>query len=257
MDAATGASDEVELAEVVAAIDELLALVDRGREVIDFEGLTRKTGIPGHRVVELLDGTRPTTSPDPSVDEHRVFVERLRFLRETRLSPTKKMFTQDEIATGAEISHGQVGYLLKGQRTPRFDVAAKLERFFDAPPGFFTASEHRLLREALIPIRGELEALALLKGLGVTQIAMRSSAAGGGSSTIARELQTALASALTQESERDKSGDPEVQELTERLSSLPKRSRSHVMRVIRDVLGLVPAAGDDHEGPDEHASPSR
>ncbi|MFD8664895.1 helix-turn-helix domain-containing protein [Streptomyces microflavus] len=257
MDAATGASDEVELAEVVAAIDELLALVERGREVIDFEGLTRKTGIPGHRVVELLDGIRPTASPDPSVDEHQVFVERLKFLRETRLSPAKKMFTQDEIATGAQISHGQVGYLLKGQRTPRFDVAAKLERFFDVSPGFFTASEHRLLREALIPILDDLKALALLKGLGVTQIAMRSSAAGGGSSTIASELQTALAVALTQEPARDKSEDAEVQELTDRLSSLPKRSRSHVMGVIRGVLGLVPVVEDDNKGPDGHASTTR
>ncbi|MFJ5740061.1 helix-turn-helix domain-containing protein [Streptomyces microflavus] len=256
MYAASEASDADDLAEVMASIDELLAVIGLGREAIDLEGLTRKTGIPARRVLQLLDGARPV-SPPGTEGEQEVFVERLRFLRDTRLAPGGKKYTQDEIAAGTGISHGQVGYMLKGERTPKLLVAAKLERFFNVTPGFFTASEYQLLLRALAPIRDELTYVAFLRGKGITQIAMRSSTAADESSTIAKELRSALAAALTQQPGRDEEADADVRELAEQLSSLPTRSRRRVMRVLRDVLGLVPTADDDHEGSAGRAQTSR
>ncbi|MER5985645.1 helix-turn-helix transcriptional regulator [Streptomyces sp. NPDC001787] len=252
MDAATGASDADELAadelaEVVGAIDELLALSDLGREAIDLEDLTHKTGIPAGRVIELLDGARPATSPERLLSEQQVFVQRLRFLRETRRAAGGKVFTLDEIAAGVGISHGAVGYMINGDRTPRIIVAKNLERFFGVTPGFFTASEHQLLLGALRPVRDELHYLALLKGKGITQIALRSTAAADDNSTIAKELRSALATALTQQTGVDEGQDPEVRELSKQLTSLPPTSRHRVMPVIRSLLGLVPPDDDGSE----------
>lgn len=254
MDAGTGASDVEELAEVAGAIGELLELMNLDREAINIEGLSHKTGIPVRRVIELLDSAGPEASTEPAVTEQQIFVERLRFLRETRRAPGGKRFTLDEIAAAIGVSHGAVGYMVNGERAPKLMVAAKLERFFNVTPGFFTASEHQLLLSALRPIHDELNHLALLRGMGITQIALRSSANADDNSMIAKELRSALAAALSQQTDREE--DAEVRELTQQLTSLPPKSRRRVVPVIRGLLGLVPL-DDSSEGSTERAGTAR
>ena len=165
----------------------------------------------------------------------------LLFLRETRLKPEGRRFTLDEIAVGAGISHGQVGYLLNGERKPGFTVLASLERFFDVSPGFFTATERQALHRALLPVHESLTYVALLKGRGISQIALRSNA-NKASAWLGQELRLALETALHQPDPAPE--DPDVRELADEMLSLPTNSRRRIMPLIRDLLGLVRSEGD-------------
>ncbi|MFE1173942.1 helix-turn-helix domain-containing protein [Streptomyces sp. NPDC058773] len=254
------------LRAVVAAIDELLRDLDLGRDVIDIEHLSHRTGLTVPRVRALLDhsGEEPEAADDRSghtdgesrssddasgSGSEKVqdsFQNRLVFLRETRRKPDGKMYTLDEIGAGAGISHGQVGYLLNGKRkSPGLDVTRKLEKFFEVEPGFFTATERQALYRALQSTHEQLTHLALLRGKGINRLAMRSDTSGD--SRIDRELRDALSEALS----RPEREDPEVRELTDRMRSLPSKSRRRVFPLIQGLLGL---ARPEHE---ERPSPGR
>ncbi|MFI1400785.1 helix-turn-helix domain-containing protein [Streptomyces sp. NPDC020681] len=241
---ATDAPRADDLGVAVAAIDDLLQALELDRSVIAFDKISFETGIAVDRVHALLD----ERNEEPE-DLQESFQQRLVFLRETRVKPGGKRYTLDEIGEGAGISHGQVGYLLKGQRSPGLAVLASLEKFFDVPPGFFTATERQALHRALKPIHDQLTHLALLKGKGVSHVAMRSSAAADNDSTLGRELRAALTVAL----DRPESEDLEMRELTDTMRSLPSKSRKRVFPLIQGLLGL--ARPDNEEPTDE--SPAR
>ncbi|MEU7198106.1 helix-turn-helix transcriptional regulator [Streptomyces xinghaiensis] len=226
-----------DLGVTVAAIDELLSELNLTRDAIDMEGIYHQTGIPVERIRSLLDGMEA----DPETPQE-VFRRRLVFLRATRLKPGGKQYTHDEIADGAGISHGQVGYLLKGERSPGLAVLASLEGFFQVTPGFFTATERQALLGALKPIHEQLTHVALLKGKGITQLAMRSGVTRGESDRIGAELRTALTKAL----EESGSGREarEVRELTDSMLSLPPKSRRRIIPLIQGLLGLVRSDGE-------------
>ncbi|MFJ6791454.1 helix-turn-helix domain-containing protein [Streptomyces angustmyceticus] len=227
------------LQAVVAAIDELLRDLDLGRDVIDLDHLSHRTGLTVPRVRELLDDTG-----EDSGNVQDSFQERLVFLRETRRKPDGKMYTLDEIGAGAGISHGQVGYLLNGKRkSPGLDVTRKLEKFFEVEPGFFTATERQALYRALQSTHEQLTHLALLRGKGINRLAMRSGTCGD--SRIDRELRDALSEALS----RPEGEDPEVRELTDRMRSLPTRSRRRVFPLIQGLLGLARPETEDRPAP--------
>ncbi|MFF3957423.1 helix-turn-helix domain-containing protein [Streptomyces sp. NPDC001890] len=238
MDAAPDASQANDLAAAVASIDELLALLGRDRDLIDIGDISHRTGIPVGRVTKLLDGVEPQTAEDPQT----IFKNRLVFLHETRLKQDRKKYTLDEIAAGTGISHSTVSNMLNGLRTPKVPVVASLERFFGVAPGFFTASEGQALLRALQPVHDQLTHLALLKGKGITQVAMRSSAAGGDSGRIGHELREALTAALNQP--RRDYEDPEVRELTDRMLSLPSRKRRKVISLVWDLLKFMRSEGE-------------
>ncbi len=179
----------------------------------------------------LLDGT----DVDPG-DVQQNFQQRLNFLRETRLKPDGKQYTLDEIGAGAGISHGSVGYLLKGQRSPGLAALASLESFFGVQPGFFTATERQALLRALGPIRDQLTHLALLRGKSVPRLAM-----GNGASPLSKELRDALEDTQTQPNDED----PEVRILTDTVKSLPDRSRKRILPVVWGVLDLVREEDDE------------
>ncbi|MFB6985579.1 helix-turn-helix domain-containing protein [Streptomyces sp. NPDC056304] len=238
MDAAPDASQANDLAAAVASIDELLALLGLGRDIIDIGDISYRTGIPVGRVTDLLGGVEPQGAVDPQT----IFKNRLNFLHQTRLKKDQKKYTLDEIAAGTGISHGTVGNMLNGARTPKVPVVASLERFFDVAPGFFTASDSQALLRALEPVHDQLTHLALLKGKGISQVAMRSSVASGDSGRIGHELRQALTAALSQP--RRDYDDPEVRELTDRMLSLPSRSRRRIIPLMRDLLGFVRSEGE-------------
>ncbi|PBC82102.1 hypothetical protein SAMN05428945_3341 [Streptomyces sp. 2224.1] len=227
------------LPTVVAAIDELLRDLGLGRDVIDIDHLSHRTGITVPRVQALLDDTG-----QESGNVQDSFQDRLVFLRDTRRKPDGKRYTLDEIGAGAGISHGQVGYLLNGKRkSPGLDVTRKLEKFFGVEPGFFTATERQALYRALQSTHEQLTHLALLRGKGIDRLAMRSGTSGD--SKIDRELREALSEALS----RPEREDPEVRELTDRMRSLPTRSRRRVFPLIQGLLGLARPESDDGPPP--------
>ncbi|MEW2132068.1 helix-turn-helix transcriptional regulator [Streptomyces sp. NPDC005435] len=240
MHAAADASQADGLAAMMAEIDELLSVLRMSREDIDLDDLSYQSGLPADRVRALLDGAEV----GPENLEER-FQQRLVFLRQTRLKPGGKRFTLDEIAAGAGISHGQVGYLLNGERRPGFTVLAGLERFFDVPPGFFTATERQALHRALKPVRESLTHLALLKGKGIHQLALRSGDFHGASTRLGHELRAALETALSQPEPPVE--DPEMRELTDTITALPVKSRRRIMPLIQDLLGLVRSDGPEED----------
>lgn len=228
------------LQAVVAAIDELLRDLELGRDVIDLDHLSHRTGLTVARVEALLDHTGKD-----SEEVQDSFQDRLVFLRETRRKPDGKMYTLDEIGAGAGISHGQVGYLLNGKRkSPGLDVTRKLEKFFEVEPGFFTATERQALYRALQSTHEQLTHLALLRGKGINRLAMRSGSTCG-DSRIDRELRDALFEALS----RPEPEDPEVRELTDRMRSLPSKSRRRVFPLIQGLLGLARPESEDRSSP--------
>ncbi|MFH9677564.1 helix-turn-helix domain-containing protein [Streptomyces sp. NPDC017405] len=238
MGAAADASEADELAVLLAAIDELLCLLGMGRDAIEWEDISYHTGIPVDRIHAVLDG-----EPEEPEDLQALFKQRLVFLRDTRVKPGGKRYTLDEIAAGAGVSHGQVGYLLSGDRKPGFTVLAGLERFFAVPPGFFTATERQALHRSLKPVHESLTHVALLKGRGISQLALRGSIGQGTSSSrLGQELRAALEAALHQP--EPKPEDPEVQDLADRMLSLPARSRRRIIPLIKDLLGLVRPEGE-------------
>ncbi|AYN41608.1 XRE family transcriptional regulator [Streptomyces dangxiongensis] len=238
MHAAADASQADDLAVILTAINELLSVLGMGRDAIDLDDVFYQTGIPVDRIHAVLNGEE--AEPE---DLQEVFKQRLVFLRETRLKPGGKRYTLDEIAAGAGISHGQVGYLLSGDRKPGFTVLAGLERFFDVPPGFFTATERQALHRSLKPVHESLTHVALLKGKGISQLALRSSIAHGTSSSrLGQELRTALETALSQPEPEPE--DPEVRELADKMLSLPAKSRRRVIPLIKDLLGLMRPEGE-------------
>lgn len=230
------------LRAVVAAIDGLLRDLDLGRDVIDLDHLSHRTGLTVPRVQALLDD-----GGEESEQEQDSFQDRLVFLRETRRKPDGKMYTLDEIGAGAGISHGQVGYLLNGKRkSPGLDVTRKLEKFFEVEPGFFTATERQALYRALQSTHEQLTHLALLRGKGIDRLAMRSDTSGD--SRIDRELRDALSEALSRPESKEPE-DPEVRELTDRMRSLPSKSRRRVFPLIQGLLGLARPEPEDRPLP--------
>lgn len=129
------------------------------------------------------------------------------------------------------MSHGQVGFLLKGQRNPGMWAVSALENFFNVPAGFLTASEEQALDRALKPVLEQLLHLAVLKGRGISALAMRSNSDGTGDAQLGRELRTALSQALAAPP------DDDVRELAEQMKALPPRSRNRVLPAIRRILG--------------------
>ncbi|WP_338674463.1 helix-turn-helix transcriptional regulator [Streptomyces sp. SCSIO 30461] len=242
MDAAPDAAQADDLAQVIASIDELLAVLGLDGDVIELDDISHRTGIPVDRVRTMLRGgqVEPRSLPE-------IFQQRLVFLRETRLKPGGKQYSHDEIAAGAGISHGQVGYMLRGERMPGLKVLGGLERFFEVPPGFFTAGDRDALCRALQPVHDSLTHTALLKGKGITQLAMRSSASNATPGRLGDELRAALTFALNQpDPGRD---DPEVRELTDTMLALTPKSRRRILPLIQGVLGLV-RPDPEHPGDD-------
>ncbi|MCX5103462.1 hypothetical protein [Streptomyces sp. NBC_00439] len=224
MDAPDGLQPDA-LAAVVASIDQLLQSLGMDRSVIDLQRLSYETGIPVEQIPALFDGH----VPEPE-NAQETFRRRLVFLRGSRLKLSGKQLTLDEIGEGSGISHGQVAYLLKGQRSPGVAAVSGLETYFGVVPGFFTATERQALHRALQPIQEQLTHVALLKGTGISALAMRSSSVGSDNDRIGRELRVAVAEALQQ--------PEEVRELTHQMRALPPRSRTRIFPVIRQILGL-------------------
>ncbi|MFJ3206241.1 helix-turn-helix transcriptional regulator [Streptomyces sp. NPDC086989] len=132
-------------------------------KVLDAEAISWNTGLPVG-VVRAGLSRRPLVE----VDFLEQVVERLKFLRRTRLRRDGAPYTQTEIAEGAGVTPQWVGELLKGRAVPKLEHAARIEDFFQVPRGFLTATPSQALdrafREKLETVQAQqLAGLKVLK----------------------------------------------------------------------------------------------
>ena len=222
------------LARVRAELEELGFTI----EVINFEGLTYQTGIAETTVRKLFAGE--AVSPD-EVDPP--FSDRLRFLMETHLHEDGRQYTRPEIAASAECNKSMINHLLAGTRKPGFDTSRKLADHFKAP-GFFTLGPEKLLLDALEPVLVQARFIARLKGQQVEHVALRGSL-DTGSDELQRQLQEAIDRVLDTAPPQAPAepaaaeDDPEVQEFTDTMRSLPPTHRRSVLGILRSAVGLT------------------
>ncbi|KPI15383.1 helix-turn-helix domain protein [Actinobacteria bacterium OV450] len=132
-------------------------------KVLDAEVISWNTGLPVG-VVRAGLSRRPLAE----IDFLEQVVERLKFLRRTRLRRDGAPYTQTEIAEGAGVTPQWVGELLKGRAAPKLEHAARIEDFFQVPRGFLTATPSQALdrafREKLETVQAQqLAGLKVLK----------------------------------------------------------------------------------------------
>ncbi|MEV7869139.1 helix-turn-helix transcriptional regulator [Streptomyces sp. NPDC088124] len=237
LDAAVAGDDD--LGAVVRSIDELLTALQLSWDaIVDLESLSRRAGLPLDRIRDLIDGDVPNSeTSDP-------FLDRFTFLRETRRRKDGKRLSYGEIAQGAGMSHGQVGYLLNGQRSPGHVQVQKLEKYFKVPPGFFSASDSEALCRELRPVHEDLNYLALLKGKGISHLAMRRSGSPENPNNIlAVELREALTIAMSSPVR-----DSDMEELRRTMGSLSSQKRKTVLNKIRGMLSRAQSEDQGNEG---------
>ncbi|MFF7308319.1 helix-turn-helix domain-containing protein [Streptomyces sp. NPDC008137] len=138
-----------------AVVSRVTALADRlgvpYAEVFGTGRLSVASGVPEPVVKALLCG-RPAGEPDVQAR----FLQRLDLLRRTRLKPTGRKYTQQEIADGAGMSRQQAGALINGDRRPTMEHCDALQRFFRVHAGFLTAEDPEALVSALQHTEQEL-----------------------------------------------------------------------------------------------------
>ncbi|MFF2848689.1 helix-turn-helix transcriptional regulator [Streptomyces sp. NPDC058001] len=126
----------------VSALAERLGVRHSG--VFDVTRLSVESGVPEDVVQDLLHG-RAAGEPDLQAR----FLQRFDLLRQTRIKPNGRRWTQQEIADGAGMSRQQAGALINGDRRPTMEHCAAIQRFFGVHAGFLTAEDADALGFAL------------------------------------------------------------------------------------------------------------
>ncbi|MEV6738229.1 helix-turn-helix transcriptional regulator [Streptomyces sp. NPDC051104] len=129
------------VARVTALADRLGVSYER---IFDVARLSVESGVPEPVVKALLSGV-PAGEPDLQAR----FLQRLDLLRRTRLKPSGRKYTQQEIADGAGMSRQQAGALINGDRRPTMEHCDAIQRFFGVHAGFLTAEDPEALANAL------------------------------------------------------------------------------------------------------------
>ncbi|MFB7982809.1 helix-turn-helix transcriptional regulator [Streptomyces vinaceus] len=148
----------------LSLLEELIEEADLDWDkVLDAESISWDTGLP---VAIVRAGL--SRRPMAEIDFLEQVVERLKFLRRTRLRRDGAPYTQTEIAEGAGVTPQWVGELLKGRAVPKLEHAARIEDFFRVQRGFLTATPSQALdrafREKLETVQAQqLAGLKVLK----------------------------------------------------------------------------------------------
>ncbi|MET9760082.1 hypothetical protein ABZ016_13665 [Streptomyces sp. NPDC006372] len=188
------AAEGNELAELLGELQRLEQLLPpAAREhlsrLVAPEQVTHATGIyPPERVTALFEGAPPECNESKEAAQARI-VERLRFLRSTRLKQPKgrrpgsrdlRPFTPGEIAKGLKgvtVPRATVYYIFDEGRISGTETIAAIERFFGVLPGWSAYTEEEALTQFLRPIVRQLDVLDQIAGArarGVTKVAARS-----------------------------------------------------------------------------------
>ncbi|MEU3904493.1 hypothetical protein [Streptomyces goshikiensis] len=129
----------------LARLDELIedSGLDRS-DVLDPARLSLSTGLPPEVVAAGLD-----RRPMAAVSFLEQVGQRLEFLRTTRLRPDGRPYPLKEIADGAGLTSQWLGQIVKCEKKPSLEHAARIEDFFRVPRGFLTATPSQALDRAL------------------------------------------------------------------------------------------------------------
>ncbi|MFB7029945.1 MULTISPECIES: hypothetical protein [unclassified Streptomyces] len=156
-----------DLVGTVRRIDSLLDRMGLDREdVLRVEGeggLSYASGVPAQEVRELLAGEPPLVpvqGGDVVEARHRRVVERILFLRATRLRAaadgSRRPYTLAEIAVGAGTSAQWLDKMIKTGRAPNLDHAAGIAGFFGERIEFLVAEPPEALDRVLQQIHKDL-----------------------------------------------------------------------------------------------------
>ncbi|MFE4208894.1 hypothetical protein ACFRSX_14135 [Streptomyces goshikiensis] len=129
----------------LARLDELIedSGLDRS-DVLDPARLSLSTGLPPEVVAAGLD-----RRPMAAVSFLEQVGQRLEFLRATRQRPDGRPYPLKEIADGAGLTSQWLGQIVKCEKKPSLEHAARIEDFFRVPRGFLTATPSQALDRAL------------------------------------------------------------------------------------------------------------
>ncbi|MBT2458873.1 helix-turn-helix domain-containing protein [Streptomyces sp. ISL-86] len=113
-------------------------------EILDPGPLSLSTGLP---VSVVVAGLHRRAMPTVSILEQ--VGQRLEFLRTSRLRPDGRPYTLKEIGDGAGLTSQWLRQIVKGEKKPSLEHAARIEDFFQVPRGFLTATPSQALDRAL------------------------------------------------------------------------------------------------------------
>ncbi|MCC0097666.1 hypothetical protein K7B10_23365 [Streptomyces flavotricini] len=158
--------DPVAAARDIVALAERAGLVAEDLLRVDGDGgLSYASGLPAEQVNALLQGepvpvTGPGQADDPVEARHRQVVERILFLRRTRMKASpdgqRRSYSLAEIAAGAGTSAQWLDKMIKTGKAPNLDHAAGIAGFFDESIEFLVAPPAEALDRVLQGIRKEL-----------------------------------------------------------------------------------------------------
>ncbi|MFE0061397.1 hypothetical protein [Streptomyces sp. NPDC059003] len=205
-------SDQLEIRQLLDQVAQYAKRLDKSPDqLLSLQRVSHATGIPRSRVRELVQGACPLTPP-PHGEElkaynNTLFVQRFKFLRETRHDESGEPYSLRGIARGTGISAQQVGHLLVGERGPNNDHATRIERFFRVPEGFCSRPEGAALITFLRPLVGEelpnMVTRGLLQELDIQAVGLRRTGSSDGTLNFA-EILPALEELARRQRERSK-----------------------------------------------------
>ncbi|MFD9334446.1 hypothetical protein ACFWBF_08525 [Streptomyces sp. NPDC060028] len=164
---------EKPFADPVETVNRIVPLLDRAGldrgdvlRVAGEGGLSFASGLPVADVEALLRGERVprvaagAPAPDPVEERHRQVVDRILFLRATRLrtSPdgSRRLYSLAEIAAGAGTSAQWLDKMIKTGKAPNLDHAAGIAGFFGEKIEFLMAPPAEALDRVLQRIHKDL-----------------------------------------------------------------------------------------------------
>ncbi|MEU2157321.1 hypothetical protein ABZ532_20275 [Streptomyces sp. NPDC019396] len=159
--------DPVETARRIASLAERSGIERTDVLRVEGEGgLSFASGLPAEDVEALLRGEQ-VPAPQPSrggvvdlEDRHRQVVDRILFLRKTRLKAfpdgTRRVYSLAEIAAGAGTSAQWLDKMIKAGKAPNLDHAAGIAEFFGEKIEFLVAPPAEALDRVLQQIHKDL-----------------------------------------------------------------------------------------------------
>ncbi|WP_031154275.1 helix-turn-helix domain-containing protein [Streptomyces xanthophaeus] len=158
--------------DLISTVSDIAALAERaGLSADDLlrvegeDGLSYASGLPAEDVRALLRGEAvppdvPGEQADPVEARHRQVVDRILFLRTTRLKSSpdgqRRAHSLAEIAAGVGTSAQWLDKVIRTGRAPNLDHAARIAGFFGESIEFLVAPPDEALERVLQHIRKDL-----------------------------------------------------------------------------------------------------
>lgn len=149
-------------------------------DVLSLDELSRDTGIPQGRLLELLTGAEPEQPPRGAKEREayyrRLVGQRLSFLRKRARPNAPHGEATRDIGDELQVSNQLIAHLSNGTRSSKEEYGRALEARYGVEHGFLSKPEGLALAERLVKIRDGLVAGALhqqIMALGGERAALR------------------------------------------------------------------------------------